>query len=200
MIETVIALGLMVTIILEVSTVMGNSISFAEYERKVTQAGWLAKSVFSKLERARGLYDLSDFEMNVKDQEFDQELCPKEADYPCDYKYNLEVREWRLPIVELISKQLGVGGGEQSPILGMVKEQVKNILGDDILKVAHLEVYWPEGQQRGSLELAYLLVNQRDVDQFISKLPPPTPKKKPQKKVEKKPTGKLKEPTGSGNY
>ena len=183
MIETVIALGLMVTVILQVSSVMGHSISFTDYERKRTQAGWLAKSVFAKLEKSREQYDLKEFEMSVKEQGFDETLCPKDPKFECDFKYNLEIKEWPLPIVELIAKQIGGGGegGEESPILGLIREKVKEILGDEILKVAHLEVYWPEGSHTGSLELAYLLPSQKPMNQFISTLPKPKPPKPPKK-------------------
>ena len=47
LVETIFALGLLVTVILEVSNVQGRSLVLGEYNRKVTQASWLAKAVMA---------------------------------------------------------------------------------------------------------------------------------------------------------
>ena len=49
----------------------------------------------------------------------------------------------------------------------MIKEQLKSRLGEELLKVAYLEVFWPEGSKKGSVELAYLLTNQQNLDMVI---------------------------------
>ena len=103
----------------------------------------------------------------------------------CDYKYSLLIEDWPLPFIELIS---GIGGeeedGEKNPMLEMIKAKVKDVIGDVLLKVAQVEVSWPEGSRKNSVELTYLLTAQRKADEFIETL------KNPEKKSSKaKPKG-----------
>ena len=41
--------------------------------------------------------------------------------------------------------------------------------GDDLMKLAHVEVFWPEGVRRGSTQLTYALTNEKSLDAFIGK-------------------------------
>ena len=102
LIETVIALGILVTIILEVSSVQGHAVNFSIFEQKVSQATWMAKGLMSQIEYKWRYYPLKEIEIDKKEQEFDEFLCPKDPDFGCDYKYNLLITKWDLPIVDIL--------------------------------------------------------------------------------------------------
>ncbi len=164
LIETIIALGLMVTIVLEVSAVQGRAINFSTYEREVTQATWLAKALMTHVEYKWLYYDIKDMKSELKDEKFPPEFCPD----PCDFKFSLGIDEWKLPVIEMAAASLG-----DPTIAGIVKEQMKQILGDEILKVAHIEVTKGAGSRRDSLvELTYLITAQGKLDSTIEGLEP----------------------------
>ena len=167
LIETVMAVGLMVVIVLEVTAVQGRAISFSEYERKVTQASWLAKAVMGQLEYKWKFYDLKEIKASEKDTKFPTELCPDDPRFSCDYRYNITIDKWDLPLIDMAAASIG-----DETIAGVIKEQMKNIIGDDVLKVAHVEVTWPEGSRQNSVDLAYLLTGQQKLDQAIEGLKP----------------------------
>jgi hypothetical protein len=176
LLETIIALGLMVTIVLEVATIQGNSISFSENNRNFTQATWLAQAVLAKVEWYSKFYDFKEIKYEGKDQKFSDELCPQDPKYgECQYKYNLTIEPFPLPIEQLIIQQLTGGGSEEggnSTFSSMIEQFAKKYLGDEILKLAHVEVYWPEGSKTSGVEISYLLANQKKIDEEIFKLQP----------------------------
>lgn len=168
LIETVIALGLMGTMIIEVMSVQGKAISFADFDQKVSRAVWLAKGIMSHVEYKWKFYDLKDIKVSDREEQFPEELCPKQDSQDCEFTYKLSIREWKLPLIDLL---VG-GGGDDNPMADMIKQQAKNILGDEVLKVAHVEVFWPEGSKRNSVDLTYLLTAQNKLDQYIESLSP----------------------------
>lgn len=176
LIETVIALGLMATVILEVSNVQGRAIYFSGYERTSSQAMWLAKSVMSKIE-----YEWQD--RDFKDMEYKQPEKPFEDNR--DFTYKVEIKEWELPLMNLITGG-DEEGGEEDPKTDMIRQQIEKILGEDIMKTAHVEVFWPEGSDRNSVALSMLLTNQKKLSEVISTLKPITPPKPVRKQTGKK--------------
>ena len=67
------------------------------------------------------------------------------------------------------------GGGEsdqENPMKDAISQQLKQIFGDEIFRIAHLTVSWASGGKKESVELAHLLVNQQTLDQTIESLPP----------------------------
>lgn len=197
LIETVIALGVMVAVIFEISNVQGNAIYFSEYERNVTKASWLGKGIMSKIEYEWATRDFSEFEFKESEKPF-------EGEENKEFTYTVEIAEWKLPLMSLI----GGGGDGKSDTDGdgveevqtsdgqtdAIRSQIEGIFGDDILKIARVEVFWPEGAQRNSIALSLLLTNQKKLDEQIGllpvaetndppppppppKLPPPPPKK-----------------------
>jgi hypothetical protein len=167
LIETIIALGLIVIIILEVSAVQGRAIDFSAFERKVTQASWLAKAIMSNIEYKWNYFELKDIKADEKDQKIPEDLCSPNPAFNCDFKYRLSIDEWKLPLVDLVAASAG-----DSTVAGIVKEQMKQILGDEILKVAHVTVSWTEGSRKDFVELAYLLTAQKKLDDAIELLQP----------------------------
>ena len=57
------------------------------------------------------------------------------------------------------------------------------------MKLAHVEVFWPEGVRRGSTQLTYALTNEKSLDSFIGK----------QQGLVKEQKKKEPEPTTGGN-
>jgi type II secretory pathway pseudopilin PulG len=160
LIETMIALGILATVILQISGVQANAVFFGDFARRSTQAIWLAKRVLSQVEYQwmnREFAELKAEEDNAKFEGLE------EVDELKDFTYKLTISEWKLPLTDLI---LGGGQGEgeeaggKNPAAGLIESQ----LGDDLLRVATVEVSWPEGARRNSESLTLLLTNQRKLD------------------------------------
>ena len=165
LIETVIALGLLVFVIAQYIDIQGNVAQSGELTRNVTQASWLAKRVMAQVEYYAASKPWKELGYEAKDVVFE--------DFP-DFKYDIEIKEWKLPLLKLLSG----GGGEDSDKKNSDTKKpgaapglegiLKQVLGDDLLKIAHVTVYWPDGAQRSSVEVGYLLVNQQKLDETIA--------------------------------
>src|SRR4051794_38017769 len=94
LLETIVAMGILVIFIFEVSHVQGNAVVFTEYGRNVTQATWLAKSVMAKVEYYHETKVFKDLETEVPDGKFDG--------FPM-YSYKLSIKEWKLPLVDMLA-------------------------------------------------------------------------------------------------
>ncbi len=176
--ETIIALGLLVTMVLEVTQVQGNAIEFSGFNRKMTQASWLAKGLMAQVEHRSKLYPFKEFKLNIKDEKFQDVQCPEEPMFDCNYTYNITIEPWDLPLVDLVFGKSS--DGEENPMYSMIKDEMKKILGDEFFKVAQVEVFWPEGSKRNSVVLTELFTVQNAVDDYIETLKPikdvgPTP-------------------------
>ena len=171
--ETIIALSLIVTVILEMVSLQGKSITLDIYSRKMTKAMWLAKSVLSRVEYLAKFHPLKELNFRKKAEKFDDFLCSKEEG--CPFKYNIEVKDWKLPLIDLILGGSGMGRGDaqSNPMTGMIKAQVEKHLGKELLKVAIVEVFWDDGARLGSVKVPYLLTSQLAVDKIIETLPSP---------------------------
>ena len=172
LIETVIAIGLMVTVVLEVAGVHGRAIDFSAYGRRSTEAIYLAKAKLSQIENAWSYLPFEELKITTPSEEkFDESLCSPNPDFGCDYTYVASIQDWKLPLLEMFA------GDEPTPEMQMVQEYAKKIFGDSILKIARVEVFWPEGgASRGSVALTTLLTNQRAIDEVVHTLPAYPPK------------------------
>ncbi|MBP6218109.1 MAG: type II secretion system protein [Oligoflexales bacterium] len=177
LLETMVALGLMVTMIIQISSVQGTAIIFSTYQHKVTQATWLAKAVMTQVEYAWKFYEVKEMNVNEKGRDFDEKICSKDPQFDCNFKYDVSMEKWDLPIVDLMTgggaKKEEAGGDAGGGMGDFIKDQVKSILGDEILKIAHVEVYWTEGTRRDSVELTYLMTAQQKLDPFTEGLKAP---------------------------
>ncbi len=183
LIETVIALGLLVVVIMQVAFVQTNAVGLSSYTRRVTQATWLAKAIMTKIEYGFKFYEPKEMRSDptFKEKDIDPELCPKEM-MDCDYKYTVEIEDFPLPFIDIALGNMGAAGGEEGDaskqgaggFADMIKQQIKEVMGgDEILKIAKVELSWPEGSKRNSMHLAYLLTAQQKLDPFIEMLDPP---------------------------
>jgi hypothetical protein len=171
LIETLIALGLMVTMVLQIASVMGTSISLSSYDAKMVRAMWLAKSLASQIEHDWLYYELKEFRSEMKGEKFDDFLCAKEE--PCPFKYNLSFKKWDIPIFDIIMGGVGKSSSqEDNPLAAMVKEQVEKQLDGELVRVANIEVTWAEGSRENMVELPYLITNQKTLDEKIELLGP----------------------------
>jgi type II secretory pathway pseudopilin PulG len=176
LLETIIAIGIMTTVILELVKSQGNIVYFANYTRRLNESVWLAKRVMSQVEYQWSKKEFKEMETEVADQEFKDE---KEQNPEFDYTYNLSVKEWKFPIMDLLTGKVSATSEEdgesppaENPMGGMIEEMMEKVLGKDILKIANVEVFWPEGAKRNSVSLTMLLTNQRKVDEELTKLAP----------------------------
>lgn len=185
LVETLVALGLLTVLILQVSTVQGKAIYFSEYGQNLTQGSWLAKRLMAQVEYFWYAKQLEELEgIVVKEKKFE--------DFP-NFSYNLDIREWKLPLINMVT---GGNSDQPNPTADLVKEQVQQIFGDHILKIAHVEVFWGEGAVKESTDLTLLLTNQRKIDETIATLEATAQaqqspkKKKPAKKQPRTKRGK----------
>ncbi|MFW7380535.1 MAG: type IV pilus modification PilV family protein [Oligoflexus sp.] len=176
-IETLIALGIMLTVVLEVVGTQGNVVAFANYSRRVTEATWLAKRIMAQVEYHWHHKEFKELDVKLEEQKFDVGFNPSDE---LEFTYNLTIEEWKLPIFDILSS-----GGPQteeeeeeerynptdqsSMMSGMagIDQVINTVFEGHILKVAHVEVFWPEGARRNSITLSYLLTNQRALDAYL---------------------------------
>lgn len=179
LIETVIAIGLLVTFILEVANAQGRAIYFSEYQQDVTKATWLAKSIMAKVEyeyQGRDFKELtwsSSSEQNFKDEDKETEK----------FTYKISIEDWKLPLTNFLSNK---GSKDENtvkdPQSDFITQQIEAVLGDSLLKIARVEVFWPEGAIKNSTSLTLLLTNTTAVDSQIAAMKPiPTSEKEKKK-------------------
>jgi hypothetical protein len=173
LIETVIALGLIAAIILEVASVQGNAIYFSGYGRNVTQAIGIARQMLSQVELdAQSAEAFKDLLNRKYDEDFKAEGLK-------DYRVNLTVKEWKLPLTEILSgglkgdqdKESDDGENQKDGMGDALAPIIEQVFGDDpVLLIAKVEVSWPEGVHRGNIESALLLGNMQKVNEAILRL------------------------------
>lgn len=171
LIETVIALGLIATFLLEMAGVQGNAIYFSDYGMKATKATWLARSVLSRVEYEARNRPLKELKVAGSEQNREFENFKEE-----DFQYNLSIEEWKLPIFNLLSA--GGGGGDDEGGSSEEGEQqedmfttaAKMIFEDEpMFKIAKVEVSWPEGAFRNSVESSLLIANIKKINEAFVK-------------------------------
>lgn len=185
--ETVIAIGLLASILLSVNGVQGNAIYSVEYQENLSKASWLAKGLMAKVEYEWNTRDFKELEFTGQEQKInDLTWGDGSSEAYKDFAYRVSIEEWKLPLMRLLLS--GMGGGEDDSQGGafggeFIESKVKEVLGDELLKVAHVEVFWPEGATRGSTDLTLALTNERSLDKFISNqkglIKPPKKSNKP---------------------
>ncbi len=154
-----VALGLLTVLILQVATVQGQALYFSDYGQNLTKGMWLARRMMAQVEYYWYNKELKELEgVAVTEKPFEDEE---------GFSYNLTIREWKLPLVNMIA-----GGGsdddQPDPTAAMVKQQVEQIFGEHLLKIAHVEVFWGEGAVKESTTLTMLLTNQQKIDATIA--------------------------------
>ena len=189
LIETMVALGLLATLILQVATVQGRAFYFSDYGQNLTQATWLAKRIMAQVE-----YYWYDKEFEDLDS---VRIDAKPFEDQAKFSYNMKINEWALPLTNVLGAN--DPNSEPNPMIEIVKQQVDQIFGGHIMKLAHVEVFWGEGAVRESTTLTLLLTNQRKIGEAIATLSAsmqPTPKKKRNKKNNKKKPANAKKSSG----
>jgi type II secretory pathway pseudopilin PulG len=174
LLETIIALGILTVVLLQVGSVQGNAIYIAEYGRSVTKGIWLAKAKMSQVEYYAATKPWSDLVTNTKG-EFSEEP---------GYQWELKIEDWKLPLQEILTGKSGEdgGGGESSTKdaaggMGM-EAALSQVFGtESLLRIAQVKVSWPEGAVRNDVSLTYLLTNQSKLDQVLGTLKNPDPPK-----------------------
>lgn len=167
LIETIVALGLISSFLIQVILIQGRSVEFSDYNRRVTQAGWLAKAVMAQVERAATLYPFPDLKLNVREERFTDDICTQDPIVGCDYTYSASIEEFKLPIIEMIAQAvLGDQKGNAAGSPGdVIQSQIKNYLGDEQFRMAKVSVHWPSGSRQENYDLVYLIPNQMKMDE-----------------------------------
>ena len=160
LIETMVALGLLTVLILQVATVQGQALYFSDYGQNLTKSMWLARRMMAQVEYYWYNKELKELEgVSVQEKPFEDEE---------GFSYNLEIREWKLPLMNMLT-----GGGDDNqpdPTTDLIKQQVEQIFGEHLLKIAHVEVFWGEGAVKESTTLTMLLTNQKQIDSTVATL------------------------------
>ncbi|HYX39793.1 MAG TPA: hypothetical protein VE954_42400 [Oligoflexus sp.] len=179
--ETIVAVGLLMAFALEMAAGQGNIVNKVEYARRSNEAIWLAKRIMSQVEYNYQTMDMKELDtsMSVKDVEFKD--IGREIEF--DYRYSIDVKEWKFPLFDFL-----LNGGmkdeeeENDPTQPDKPTAAEGMPGMDaildqifkghIMKVAYVEVSWPDGARRDSVSLTYLLTNTKALDEYLG------PKKK----------------------
>jgi hypothetical protein len=169
---------------------------FSNYTRRVNEATFLAKRIMPQVEYHWAEKEFSQLKAEFAGEEF------KDMDSGFEYTYALSIKDWKFPFLEFIGGG-GVSEGDEGesdsaedPAGGMIEQMLEKVLGKEILKIAHVEVFWPEGAKRNSVTLTLLLTNQRKVDEQLLTLAPSW--EKFQKELNKKPNTKNNDNNGRG--
>ncbi|MBC7660654.1 MAG: hypothetical protein H7249_13245 [Chitinophagaceae bacterium] len=176
LLEVIIAVGLLTAVVMQVAGGQGSLFEITDYSKKATEATWLAKRIMSEVEYNYSQYALKDLETStsIKDEKFKDVTDP---DF--DYRYSIDIQEWKLPLIDFITG----GGGKSKEEKAHDKDEgkadsaaagipgldamVKQIFDGHMMKVAHVEVSWAEGARRDSVALTYLMTNQKKLDDYI---------------------------------
>ncbi|MCY4443934.1 MAG: hypothetical protein OXC44_03940 [Proteobacteria bacterium] len=166
--ETVIAVGMLAVMALYVGGIQGQVVYSLEYGQKISQGLWLARGIMAKVEYEWDSREFSELNINQREQKIDDSLFGDNASKIFNgFTYEVLIEEWKLPVIKFLTGENSPAKGESS---GMIGDQIKAIFGSDIMKIAQVKVYWPEGARRGSTDLSLLLVNQKAVDKQISNI------------------------------
>lgn len=184
--EVMVAIGIMMSVVMEVVGAQGNVVAFSSYSRQVTQATWLGKQIMSQVEYYQQTQEFKELDISLKEQKFDIEgLHQNES----EFTYSLNIEEWKLPILELISnrglkkKSDDDNDNNNAPddplanpdpalMASMDEGMINQIFDGHIFKMAKVEVFWPEGARRNSVSLSYIMTNQKSLDQYIASQKP----------------------------
>lgn len=159
LIETMVALGLLTVLILQVATVQGQALYFSDYGQNLTKSMWLARRMMAQVEYYWYNKELKELEgVAVKEKPFEDEA---------GFSYNLSIREWKLPLMNMLT---GGDDSQPDPTTDLIKQQVEQIFGEHLLKIAHVEVFWGEGAVKESTALTMLLTNQKQIDATVATL------------------------------
>jgi len=159
LIETMVAIGILATLILNINGIQGNAIVFNQYSRNMTKAIWLAKRIMSQVEH--DYMTTSSFralsQKKISDGRFEDEA---------DFSYKLRFVDWNLDIAKLLGGNNSVMEGAGS----MVSQTVKNYFKDGFFKIAVVEVLWGDGAKQNSMSLSYLLANHIEAEANLAAL------------------------------
>lgn len=175
LIEVIISVGMLTAVVLQMVGGQGAVFGMIDYSQRSSEAVWLAKRMMSQVEYFASYMDFKELETttSVRDQPFKFE---NGTELEAEYRYSIEVKEWKLPLFDLLSGGGPKAEGEeeeeakpQNPVMdaGGFDSVVDAIFEGQILKVAKVEVSWPEGAQRQSVGLSLLLTNQKKLDEYI---------------------------------
>ena len=185
--EVMVAIGIMMSVVMEVVGAQGNVVAFSSYSRQVTQATWLAKQIMSQVEYYQQTQEFKELDISLKEQKFDIEGLDQNES---EFTYSLNIEEWKLPILELISnrglkKKSGdddndnniapddpLANSDPALMASMGEGVINQIFDGHIFKIAKVEVFWPEGARRNSVSLSYIMTNQKSLDQYITSQKP----------------------------
>lgn len=174
-IETLAALAILLPVVIETVSTQGSIINNHTYMRRVTEATWLAKRLMSQVEYNYSVHPFKEMDIETSDGKFD--IKDPSGDF--DYTYKISIQEWKLPLFELLMQggpKSSEDGDDQSdssgdggPFGGFpgVDQVIKSIFEDHVLKIANVEVFWPEGAIKDSVSLTLLLTNQKSLDTFL---------------------------------
>ena len=163
--ETMIAIGMLAVVMLQVTSIQGQVVYSLEYGQNLSRGVWLAKGIMAKLEYEWATRSFSELELNLVDQLINDSLWGEEAaKIYRDFSYNITSQEWKLPILSFLTGDNSAALSADDGSSSLIAEQLKAIFGDHVMKIATVEVFWPEGARRASTTLSMLLVNQQALD------------------------------------
>lgn len=165
LIETILSMSILATVVLQIGGAQGNLAYLATYSRNMVKATWYAKRIMSHID-----YQASYLPFKALNTPLKKNIPIKSGKDTTEFTYDIEIVEWKFPILDALFQ--GQEGGAGAPSGEAVANAVKQILGDHRLKIARVEVFWPEGAKRNSITVAQLLTNQKSLNQHLVALAP----------------------------
>lgn len=173
LVETMAAMVILILFVSEVLGVQGNAAFFTAHSRHLVRASYLGKRIMDQVEY---YWNIKDFkEMNYEGGEVPiEDILDEEGN--AIYKYKLTIRDWKLPIFDLMQGSLGGGNGASSGAEDgsgdMISAMLERVLGKELFKVANVEIIWGDGARVDSESFTYLLTNKKKIEEVLATLKP----------------------------
>lgn len=201
LVETMAAMVILLLFVSEVLGVQGNAAFFTSHGRHLIRASYLGKRIMDQVEYNWNIRPFKD--MDVEGREIPIEEIQNEENEAV-YKYKLTIKDWKLPIFQLMQGSLGGGEDTEKSDAGgsgdMISGMLEKVLGKELFKVANVEIIWGDGARTDSESFTYLLTNKKKLEEVLVTLKPtydkfakgtsPTPNRAASKKRPDRPGAK----------
>ena len=106
--ETVIAIGMLATILLNVNGIQGQAVYSVEYQENLSKAVWLAKGIMAKVDYEWNTREFKELEYQSQEQSISDITWGSGTSKALEgFTYKVTIEEWKLPIIKLLTGSMG---------------------------------------------------------------------------------------------